>query len=75
MDYCTGSVNPSEYLRFILKDCVTNTENNRKAEIDDLPLEKKNFCIGTSSTIHKGVNDFSDWKWVRRNLKFNVNDW
>ena len=75
MDYCTGSVNPSEYLRFILKDCVTDTENNRKAEIDDLPLEKNNFCIGTSSTIHKGVNDFSDWKWVRRNLKFNINDW
>ena len=29
------------YLRFILIDCVTNTENSSKEEIDDLLLEKE----------------------------------
>ena len=37
-DSCTDTVNPSKYLRFILIDCVNNTENNSKEEIDDLLL-------------------------------------
>ena len=59
----TDTVNPSKYLRFILTDCVTNTENSSKGEIDDLLLEKDNFWIGTLCTIR-----------VRRNQKFNIND-
>ena len=42
-DICTDTVNPSKYLNFILKDCVTNTENSSKEEIDDLLLEKEKF--------------------------------
>ena len=75
IDSCTDTVNPSKYLRFILIDCVTNTENNSKEEIDDLLLEKENFWIGTLCTIHKGLNDYQDWRRVRRNQKFNINDW
>ena len=50
---------------------VTNTENNSKEEIDDLLLEKENFWIGTLYTIYKGLNDYHDWRQVRRNRKFN----
>ena len=35
IDSCADTVNPSKYLRFILIDCVTNTEKNSKEEIDD----------------------------------------
>ena len=52
IDSCNVTVNPSKYLRFILIDCVTNTENSSKEEIDDLLLEKDNFSIGTSCKIH-----------------------
>ena len=38
IDLCTDTVNPSKYLRFILIDCVTNTKNSSKEEIDDLLL-------------------------------------
>ena len=74
IDSSTDTVNPSKYLRLILIDCVTNTENNSKEEIDDLLLEKNNFWVGTSCTIHKGLNDYHDWRWVKRNQKFNIND-
>ena len=67
IDSCTDTVNPSKYLRFILIDS--------KEEIDDLLLEKENFWIGTLCTIHKGLNDYHDWRQVRRNQKFNINDW
>ena len=43
IDSCTDSVNPSNFLRFTLKDSVTNTENSSKEETDDLLLEKTNF--------------------------------
>ena len=72
---CTDTVNPSDYLRFILIDCVTNTENSSKEEIDDLLLGKENFWIGTLCTIHKGLNNYHDGRRVRRNQKFNINDW
>ena len=75
IDSCTDTVNPSKYLRFILIDYVTNTENSSKEEIDDLILEKENLWVGTLCTTHKGLNDYHDWKQVRRNQKFNVNDW
>ena len=52
IDSCNDTVNPSKYLRFILIDCVTNTENSSKEEIDDLLLEKDHFSIGTSCKIH-----------------------
>ena len=71
IDSCTDTVNPSRYLIV----CVTNTEDSSKKEIDDLLLEKENFRIGTWCTIHKGLNNYHDWKWLRRNQKFNVNDW
>ena len=67
------SVNTS--LRFVLIDCVTNTENSSKEEIDGLLLEKENFWIGTLCTIHKGLNDYHNWRRVRRNQKFNISDW
>ena len=75
IDSGTDTVSPSKYLRFILTDCVTNTKNSSKEEIDDLLLEKENFCIGTLCTIHKGLNDYYDWRRIRRNNKFNINDW
>ena len=75
IDSCTDTVNPSKYLRFILIDCVTNTENSNKDEIDDLLLEKENFWIETLFTIHKGLNDYHDWRRVRSNQKFDINDW
>ena len=62
---CTDTVNSSKYLRFIQIDCVTNTENSSIEEIDDLLLEKENFWIGTLCTIHKGLNDYHDWRRVR----------
>ena len=40
IDSCTDTINPSKFLRFILIDCVTNTENSSKEKIDDLLLEK-----------------------------------
>ena len=40
IDSCTDTVNPSKHLRFILIDCVINTGNSSKKEIDDLLLEK-----------------------------------
>ena len=75
IDSCTDTVNPSKYLRFILIDCVTYTENSKKEEIDDFLLEKENFWIGALCTIHKGLNDYNDWRHVRRNQKFNIDDW
>ena len=75
IDSCTDTVNPSEYLRFVLIDCVTNTEHSSKEDIDDLLLEKENFGIGTLFTIHKDLNDSDDWRRIRRNQKFNMNDW
>ena len=72
---CTDTVNPSKYLRFILIDCVTNTENSNKDEIDDLLLKKENFWIETLFTIHKGLNDYHDWRRVKSNQKFDINDW
>ena len=67
IDSYTDTVNPSKYLKFILTDCVTNTENSIKEKIDDLILENKNFWIGTLCTIQKGLNDYHDWRQVRRN--------
>ena len=69
---CTDTANPFKYLRFTPVDYVINTENSSKKEIDDLLLEKENFSIGT---IHKALNDYHDWRRVRRNQKFNINDW
>ena len=43
IDLCTDTVSPSKYLRFILIDCVTNTENSSNEEIDELLLERENF--------------------------------
>ena len=40
IDSHSGTVRASKYLRFILIDCITNTENSSKEEIDDLLLEK-----------------------------------
>ena len=74
IDSCTDTVNPSKYLSFILIDCVANTENSSKEKIDDLLLEKENFWIRTLCTTHKGLNDNHDWRRVRRNQKFNIND-
>ena len=71
IDSCTDT----KHLKFILIDCVTNTENNGKEEIDDLLLEKENFWIETLCTIHKALNDYHGWRRVRRNQKFNINDW
>ena len=70
--HCQSTV---KYLRFIIIDCITKTENSSKEEIDDLLLEKENFWIGTLCTIHKGLHDYHDWGWVRRNQKFNINGW
>ena len=67
IDSYTDTVNPSKYLKFILTDCVTNTENSIKEKIDDLILEDKNYWIGTLCTIQKGLNDCHDWRQVRRN--------
>ena len=53
IDSRSDTVNPSKYLRFILTDCVTNTENSSSEEVNDLLLEKGNFCIGTFCTIRK----------------------
>ena len=75
IDSCTDIVNPSKYLRFILIDYLANTENNSKEEIDDLLLERENFWIETLCTIHKGLNEYHDWRQVRRIQKFNINDW
>ena len=36
---CTDTVDPSKHWRSILIDCVTNTVNSRKEEIDYLPLD------------------------------------
>ena len=45
IDSCTDTVNYlNTYLRFILIDFVTNTENSSKEEIDDLFLEKEKLC-------------------------------
>ena len=74
-DSCSDTVNPSKYLRYILIDFVTNIEHSRKEEIDDLLLEKENFWIRTFCTIHKGLNDYHDWRRVKRNQKFNISDW
>ena len=75
IDSSTDTVNPSKHLRFILIDCVTNTEKSSKEEIDDLLLEKYNSWIRTLCTIHKHLNDYHDWKQVRRNQRFDINDW
>ena len=53
----------------------SETENSSKEETDDLLLEKENFWLGPLCTIHKGLNDYHDWRRVRRNQKFNINDW
>ena len=74
IDSCNDTVNPSKYLRFILIDCLTNTENSNQEEIDDLLLEKDNFWIKTLCEIHKVLKDYHDWRRVRRNQKFNIND-
>ena len=45
IDSCTDTVNYlNTYLRFILINFVTNTENSSKEEIDDLFLEKEKLC-------------------------------
>ena len=75
IDSCTDTINPSKYLGFIPIDCVTNTENSSKEEVDDLLLEKEIFWIGKLFTIHKGLNDYHDWRRVRSNQKFDINDW
>ena len=61
IDSRSDTVNPSKYLRFTLIDCVTNTENGSKEEIDNLLLEKENFWIRALCTIHKGLNNYHDW--------------
>ena len=50
IDLCTDTVNPSKYLRFILIDCVTNTKNSSKEEIDDLLLQKNRIL--DSNIVH-----------------------
>ena len=68
----TDTINPSKCLRFILIDCVTNTKNSSKEETDDLLLEKETFWIRTIYTMHKGLNDYHDWRRVRRIQKFDI---
>ena len=72
---CTDTISPSKYLRFVLTDCVINTESNSKEDTDDFLLERENFWIGTLCTIHKGLNKYHAWRGVRRKQKFNINDW
>ena len=74
IDCCSDTENPSQYLRFILIDCLTNIENKSKDQIDDFFSEKENFWIGTLSTTHKELNDYNGWKRIRRNQKFNITD-
>ena len=74
IDSCNDTVNPSKYLRFILIDCLTNTENSNQEEINDLLLEKDNFWIKTLCKIHKVLKNYHDWRRVRRNQEFNIND-
>ena len=60
-----------QYLRFTLIACISNTENSSKEEVDDLPLKilrinSMDFWIGILCTIHKGLNNYQNWRQVRR---------
>ena len=46
--------------------------NSSKEETDDLPLEKENFWTGTLSTVQKVLNNYHDWRLVRRNQKLKI---
>ena len=54
IDSFTDTDNLTKQLRFLSIDCVTNTQNSTKREIDDILIEKEKFLIGSSFTIHKG---------------------
>ena len=56
-----------ENLRFILVDCLNNTDGLSAEQIDDLLLEKEKFWIGTLVTQHKGLNSSHDWVRSKRN--------
>ena len=64
-----------QHLRFTLIDCVNNIEDINKERNDGLLLKKENLWIGTLCAIHKDVNDYHDWRRIRRNQKCNMNDW
>ena len=49
-----------KYLRFIIIDSVTNTENLEEEEIDALLIEKEQFWIGTLQTYPFGLNSAHD---------------
>ena len=70
-DSSTDTVNSSKYLRFMLIG-ISFCFNSSKEETDDLPLEKDNFWTGTLSTVHKVLNNYHDWRLVRRNQKLKI---
>lgn len=64
---CCSDVNtPCKFLKFMLIDSVTNTENFDKVTIENLLLKKEQFWIGTLVTMHKGLNSSHDWKRKKR---------
>ena len=65
--FIDGCENPAvENLRFLLVDCLDNTGDLRKEEIDKLLLQKEKFWIGTLVTQHKGLNGSHDWNRGQR---------
>ena len=74
-DFNSDSENPSKYLKFVLIHCFTNIENKTKDQIDDLLLGEQNFWTGTLFLIHKGLNDYHDWRRIQRNQKFDIRGW
>ena len=75
IECCNDEVNPVKFMRFILIDCVDNSENLSDKEIEELLLQKEKFWIGSVCAIHQGLNSYHDWRRKKRVQKHNIPDW
>ena len=72
---CRDDSDPFKYMRFIILDYVDNIHLISNDELENILLEKEKFWIGSTCAIHKGLNDYHDWRRIRRNQKHKIKDW
>ena len=53
-------------MKFILVDCLDNTQGMTFEEREEALLQKEKFWIGTLVVQHKGMNSTHDWNRQRR---------
>ena len=63
---CRDPKSPVAFMKFQLIDCVDNTQQLTKEQINNTLLDKERLWMSTLQTIHHGLNSKHDWNRVYR---------